>query len=92
MTTAPDFEERRRLADEIIAASGAMPDAQRHRLWLLGLDLGALRGRLAQLRSEGWRTPGPRWMEIAARKAGIRTAAPQTREVPRAMVNCGEGI
>ncbi|HXP62004.1 MAG TPA: hypothetical protein VN829_16025 [Dongiaceae bacterium] len=87
-----DFEERRRLADEIIAASGAMPDAERHRLWLIGLELGVLRERLAQLRSEGWRTPGPRWMETAMRKAGIRTAATRTREVPSPALNCGDGI
>lgn len=89
MTTTHELDERRRLADEIIAASGRMPSAERHRQWLLGLDLKGLRARLAQVRAEGWRTPGPRWMARATQKAGIperkpsenREMMPQTFEI-----------
>ena len=65
-----ELDERRRLAAEIIAASGTMPDAATHLLWLLGLAPAALASRLKRLRTEGryiWRRAD--WRERAARKA-----------------------
>jgi hypothetical protein len=66
-----ELGERRRLAEQIIAASGAMRDPDRHLLWLVTLTPEALAERLAQIQAEQ-RWPGgrPGWLERAARKTG----------------------
>jgi hypothetical protein len=67
-----DGRMKRKLVDEILAASFAMPDAAAHRAWLLGLDEGVLRARLEQLEREREHPPargGLDWRSAARKKA-----------------------
>ncbi len=51
-TEASSEGERRRLAAQIIADSGAMPDPDKHMNWLLGMSLERLRERARIIRSQ----------------------------------------
>lgn len=63
---------KRKLVDEIVAASFEMPDAKGHCAWLCSLDDAALRSRLERLLRERENPPvggGRNWLDAARRRA-----------------------
>ncbi len=65
-----ELDERRRLAEQVLAASDSMPDSNRHLMYLLGLKPQVLQSRLADLQASARFTFNrPGWMERAVQKA-----------------------
>jgi hypothetical protein len=72
-TPSPEWDERRRLAKAILAASRAMPDPAAHLLRLLGRPVASLKARLADVQTSAHRSRhdgrGRLWLEQAVARA-----------------------